>query len=100
MATARTLSISYSNRARALKKSQTIFTFSSQQLLDCTATSSYNNNGCLGGSVFTSWQYLINIGSILENDYPYTSVSGACKASSISKPTFKISGCRSVPSNS
>ncbi len=52
--------------------------FSKEQLLDCTYYGnkdnyglSYTNQGCLGGSIYSTLNYIYNNGLHLEADYPY-----------------------------
>merc|ERR1711871_1008428 len=44
--------------------------FSAQQILDCT-TSNMGNNGCLGGSIVTALDYLVDEPLCRESDYPW-----------------------------
>lgn len=74
-----------------------LFTFSPQQLIDCTV-GQYAGNGCSGGSVYMSWMFYRDIGAVLNTTYPYTSSQGICDQSKT--PFFRISGCANVPSSS
>merc|ERR1712117_254015 len=57
-----------------------LISLSEQQLVDCDTTS----YGCNGGNVVLAYRYVEGSGSVLESDYPYTGMDGACKASSYS----------------
>jgi len=61
----------------ALKKQQNA-TFSEQQLVDCDVKG--GNQGCEGGLMDTTFQYIINNGGLVsDSDYPYNAADGTCK---------------------
>ena len=55
--------------------------FSEQQLVDCSTK--YGNQGCNGGLMDNSFNYIKDSGICLESDYPYISVDGTCKKCTI-----------------
>ena len=81
----------------AINKSS-LLSFSEQQLIDCTKTSTYGNDGCSGGLMVPSFQYTAANGIELESDYPFTGKDGNCQYSA-SKVAFKNTGYISVPAN-
>jgi len=50
------------------------FYLSSQQLVDCVTT----NDGCNGGSMLNTYNYVKNYGLEFDVDYPYVGISGNC----------------------
>ena len=59
-----------------------LFDLSTQQMVDCTRFSPenssnlgqwYYNWGCDGGHYANNWDFVMDHGSMLESDYPYTS---------------------------
>jgi len=55
----------------------TLNDLSEQQLVDCAG--SYGNQGCNGGWHDKAVDYLADVGSCLQKDYPYTARTGTCK---------------------
>jgi cathepsin L len=53
--------------------SGTLLSLSEQQLVDC-ATSKYNNNGCVGGTIYGSFNYYATYAAMTESAYPYKGV--------------------------
>ena len=54
-----------------------LVSFSEQQIVDCS--SSYGNQGCQGGLMTDSLQYIEENGICSEEDYEYNAVEGTCK---------------------
>jgi len=73
--------------------------YSPQQILDCTAP--YGNNGCNGGMIDSSYQYIIDNGGIDTWDaYPYEGNSGSsCRYKNSSVGAY-ISGFKDIESGS
>ena len=59
-------------------KTGDLLSFSEQQLIDCS--SEYGNQGCNGGEMNNAFQYAIDNGICLENDYPYKAIDQTCSA--------------------
>ncbi|PQQ05588.1 ervatamin-C-like [Prunus yedoensis var. nudiflora] len=77
-------------------KSGKLISLSEQQLLDCT--SGNGNQGCNGGFMLSSFEYIQQNGGIAsEENYPYQAVQGTCNAS---QPAVQITGYEKVPANS
>jgi len=58
--------------AYAIAKNQSVVSLSEQNLIDCTTTPKYNNQGCYGGFLSTGMQYVVaNKGIDTEVSYPY-----------------------------
>ncbi|KAL6289572.1 hypothetical protein ACE6H2_007082 [Prunus campanulata] len=73
-----------------------LISLSEQQLLDCTRGN--GNNGCDGGSMPPSFEYIQQNGGIAsEENYPYQAMEGTCAAN---QPTVQITGYEKVPANS
>lgn len=72
--------------------SDTSIDLSEQQIVDCSA-----NNGCNGGSLSTTYNYLKLVGCAAESAYPYTAKQGSCKSFT---PIVRISGATRVKSGS
>ena len=53
-----------------------LVSLSEQQLVDCS--SSYGNEGCMGGIFLPSYQYAEATSICSEKDYPYTAEDGTC----------------------
>jgi len=49
---------------------------SAKQIVDCSEE--YGNDGCSGGSVLNSFQYVIENGITDENTYPYFPLQSEC----------------------
>eukprot|EP00158_Paraphelidium_tribonemae_P008055 Partr_v1_DN28450_c2_g2_i8_m41818 putative cathepsin len=62
--------------AWALKTGE-LLSVSEQQLVDCSR--SYGEHGCRGGLMDGAFQYVIDHGICIEQDYPYESLEGVCK---------------------
>lgn len=69
--------------------------FSEQQIVDCST--SFGNEGCNGGSMDQSFQYIMKNGITTESSYPYTAVESPCHLNG-SMLKF-ISGFVDVPHN-
>ena len=53
---------------------------SEQQIVDCTNGGTYGNSGCMGGSIYNTLLYSLNLGLMNEVDYKYTSgIDGIAK---------------------
>ena len=50
-------------------RTKNLIELSSQELIDCSFA--YHNNGCSGGLITNSYDYIIENKIGLENDYPY-----------------------------
>jgi len=59
-----------------------LLSFSEQQLVDCST--SYGNMACNGGWPYQALNYVIDSGSDLESDYPYTSGGTGSKGTCVS----------------
>jgi cathepsin L len=71
---------------------------SEQQLLDCT--SSYGNQGCFGGLMTNSYNYLKKFKSMTRESYPYTGKVSSCKynaANGVVSPTSYINIAKNDP---
>lgn len=55
-------------------KHNTLYNLSEQELIDCST----KNNGCEGGSMVKSFQYIIENGLCSNFSYPYTAEDGIC----------------------
>jgi C1A family cysteine protease len=77
-------------------KDKALFSFSEQQLVDCSH--SYGNNGCGGGWMDNAFYYIIDNGIANESAYPYHGVTGQCRYNTSMK-AFQISGCTDVTKN-
>lgn len=73
-----------------------IINLSEQQIVDCST--SYGNQGCNGGLMSYSFNYLKNQPIMLESDYTYTARKGTCKHSA-SKGKFKVTSYTNLPKN-
>ena len=69
-------------------------TFSEQQLVDCTKN--YDNNGCKGGWVNTSFLYVVDHGIALESRYPYEEKKGTCRYNESTDKAWTITNCTEV----
>ena len=69
---------------------------SEQQLVDCSKR--YGNMGCNGGLMDNAFQYVMDDGLCLEDNYPYKAVGGSCQSTSC-KSSVKVKGCLDVPVN-
>ncbi|CAL2251912.1 unnamed protein product [Prunus armeniaca] len=77
-------------------KTGNLISLSEQQLLDCT--SGYDNQGCNGGFIPSTFEYIRQSGGIAsEGNYPYHAVQGTCNAN---QPAVQITGYEKVPENS
>lgn len=70
---------------------------SAQQIIDCS--SSWDNNGCVGGHPINSYKYIESVGLASEQRYPYLGFSYKCKFTPTSKEV-EILGCATVQSKS
>ena len=59
---------------------------SEQQIVDCST--GQGNQGCVGGWLTNSYDYVLSFGTTSEGNYPYTQVASACKTNG---GAFKIS---------
>lgn len=72
---------------------------SEQQLLDCTST--YGNQGCFGGLMTNSFNYLKKYKSMTRVSYPYTGSASTCKynaASGVISTTGYVNVAKNDPS--
>ncbi|WVZ90365.1 hypothetical protein U9M48_036672 [Paspalum notatum var. saurae] len=70
-----------------------LLSLSEQQLLDCST------DGCQGGNVDNTFQYIISNGGITtEDSYPYTAVEGTCQSDSV-QASVTIRGFQDVPAD-
>jgi C1A family cysteine protease len=76
-------------------KTGELVSLSEQDLVDCA--SSYGNQGCNGGLMDDSFQYIIDNGLCTEAKYSYTGVSGSCRSCDRKK---YITGCSDIKPNS
>ena len=97
VAAANTLSYSYTNQQFYTKNSNINYNLSPQQLIDCT-NGTYHGYGCNGGSVFNTWLFYKNIGTVLLSKYPYVAAKNSCNTSRT--PFMRTSGCITVSSSS
>ena len=75
-----------------------LYSFSEQELVDCSSGFEYGNHGCNGGLMDGAFRYTIDHGLCKEEEYPYTAKKGSCESSSCT-PIIKISKCFDVPPN-
>jgi C1A family cysteine protease len=70
----------------------TLNNLAEQQLVDCAG--SYGNQGCNGGWHDKAVDYLADVGSCLQTDYPYTARDGSCKKTCkpVVKPNKSVMG--------
>jgi len=89
--------------ALAFIKTGQNLTLSPQQVIDCSTTIKYSNNGCNGGSTWNVYTYVQDWGITSEAIYPFISVNGTAGATcnyDNSTAVFKISGYTTVTSGS
>ena len=77
---------------------QQLYSFSEQELVDCSSGLTYGNHACNGGLIDNAFQYTIDNGLCKEEEYPYTAEKGNCYSSKCT-PTVKINKCFDVPPN-
>jgi C1A family cysteine protease len=65
-----------------------LVSLSEEQLLDCSDY--FGNNGCNGGFVTNSLDYVLQYGLVTEQNYPYTGHPTICNAARINPPAAKI----------
>lgn len=75
-----------------------LYSFSEQELVDCSSGPTYGNHACNGGLMDNAFQYTIDNGLCKEDEYPYTAEKGSCDSSRCT-PTVKINKCYDVPPN-
>jgi C1A family cysteine protease len=73
-----------------------VINLSEQQVIDCS--SGYKNQGCSGGLMSYTFDYLKANSIMLEADYTYTAKKGTCKYSS-TKGQFKVTSYVNLPKN-
>lgn len=75
---------------------QDLWDLSKQELVDCSM--SYGNHGCSGGSILSSYKYVMDFGLSLTSAYPYTAIASSCN-----RPTsgfkYKPDQYRVLPTN-
>jgi C1A family cysteine protease len=65
-----------------------LVSLSEEQILDCSDY--FGNNGCSGGYVTNSLDYVLQYGLVTEQNYPYTGHPTICNAARINPPAAKI----------
>ena len=70
--------------AYALEKNKTVV-LSEQQLVDCAG--SYGNSGCNGGWEASALNYILHVGVVSSNYYPYMAILQECKSNVIKRRT-------------
>lgn len=65
-----------------------LISLSEEQLLDCSDY--FGNNGCNGGYVTNSLDYVLQYGLVAETTYPYTGNPSICNAALINPPAATI----------
>ena len=79
-------------------KTGKLVSLSEQNLMDCTYNSKYNNNGCNGGFMKSSFQYIKDNGGIdTEASYPYTAKDNKCRYNT-SNIGATCTGYKTIPS--
>jgi C1A family cysteine protease len=73
-----------------------LLSISEQQLVDCSKGLKYGNHGCNGGLMDGAFEYAIENGMCLEDDYPYEAKGGDCQKCI---PEIFISSCIDVTPN-
>jgi C1A family cysteine protease len=73
-----------------------LYKLSEQQIVDCCTYG--GSMGCNGGDEDSAFDYIRDLGQMLENDYPYTAVDGDC-AYVASKTVLKTKGHTMVQAN-
>lgn len=73
-----------------------LISLSEQQLVDCTSGRPYGNHGCNGGLMDGAFEYAMDYGMCLENDYSYTAKGGDCQKCN---EVVEISSCIDVTPN-
>ena len=77
--------------------SGSLVALSEQQLLDCTNGWPWGNQGCSGGTMDTSFRYIITNGGLAsESHYPYTGQDGECEKSNAARHDVSIKGFNDV----
>ncbi|KAF4668371.1 hypothetical protein FOL46_002036, partial [Perkinsus olseni] len=62
-------------------KTKKLIPLSVQQIVDCSSSSPFGNDGCKGGFQVNSYYYIEERGIVSESSYPYVAAAGACKTS-------------------
>ncbi|KAF4659180.1 hypothetical protein FOZ61_004927 [Perkinsus olseni] len=62
-------------------KTKKLVPLSVQQIVDCSSSSPFGNDGCKGGFQVNSYYYIEERGIVSESSYPYVAAAGACKKS-------------------
>jgi C1A family cysteine protease len=73
-----------------------LVSLSEQQLVDCAYGKPYGNHGCMGGLMDGAFQYAMDSGMCLEEEYSYTATQDDCQKC---EDIVEITGCVDVTPN-
>ncbi|PKI62908.1 hypothetical protein CRG98_016745 [Punica granatum] len=74
-----------------------LVSLSEQELVDCDVGS--ENQGCNGGWMDSSFEFVVQHGLTSEANYPYAAADEMCNVKEESEPVARISGYKDVPAN-